>query len=79
MENWIKQVKKMPWHDRARVSDTIKLLLAHDFENLDRQQLKGRENIFRVRIGNYRIIYHDDGRVVTIIEVPRRSDITYNF
>lgn len=79
MEKWRKQIGKMPWNDQVRINAIIALLVAHDFSGLDRKQLKGRENIFRVRVGNYRIIYHDDGKVITIIEIPRKSDVTYNF
>lgn len=79
MEKWRKQLQKMPWYDRARINVVVKLLFARDFSDLDRQQLKGRENVFRVRVGNYRVIYHDDGKTVTIVEIPRRSETTYNY
>lgn len=47
-------------------------------EGLNWKKLKGYENLFRVRIGNYRIIYHDNGKEITVIAVSPKSDTTYN-
>lgn len=40
-------------------------------------KLTGRENQWRVRAGNYRVIYevHDDRLLVLVVEVGHRSEI----
>ena len=77
MEKWKKQLRKIPRSSRDRLYTALTLLLARDFATLDRLQLKGYENIFRIRVGNYRIIYHDDGEEITLKAIPRRDEHTY--
>lgn len=77
MEKWKKQLRKIPRSSRDRIYSALMLLLARDFSTLDRLQLKGYENIFRIRVGNYRIIYHDDGAEITLKAIPRRDESTY--
>lgn len=78
MEQWKKQLRKIPRKHRNRIFSALTLLLARDFSTLDRLQLKGYENIFRIRVGNYRIIYHDDGEAITLKAISRRDENTYH-
>ena len=77
MINIEKQSRKVPKIHRERIGEVIERLVARDFSTLDRRQLKGYENIFRVRVGNYRIIYHDDGGKIIIKAIRRRNEATY--
>ncbi|MDD5103644.1 MAG: type II toxin-antitoxin system RelE/ParE family toxin [Candidatus Peribacteraceae bacterium] len=77
MESWKKQLRKMPRDGRARALAALTLLFARDFGALDRKQLKGYDAIFRIRVGGYRIIYHDDGEKITIKAIRRRNETTY--
>lgn len=77
MEKWKKQLRMIPRSSRDRVFEALMLLLARDFKKLDRLRLKGYQNIFRIRVGNYRIIYHDDGEEITLKAIPRRDENTY--
>ena len=67
----------MPRGDRDRILVALQLLFARDVLTLDRKKLTGYENIFRIRVGNYRIIYHDDGNEITVKAIPRRDENTY--
>lgn len=44
-------------------------------------KLKGSENLFRVRVGPYRIIYtiQDDKLIVLVLEIGDRKDIYKNY
>lgn len=44
------------------------------------KKIKGRENSYRVRVGEYRVVYEiqDKIQTITIIEVVRRTGTTYN-
>lgn len=78
MTNIEKQLRKIPGKYRERVFAAIERLMARDFSVLDRKQLRGHENIFRIRIGNYRIIYFDDGEKIILKAIRRRNESTYH-
>ncbi|MFH0770924.1 MAG: type II toxin-antitoxin system RelE/ParE family toxin [Candidatus Peregrinibacteria bacterium] len=77
MEEWKKQLRKMPYSSRQRVMAALLLLQSRDFGSLDRRQLKGYEHIYRIRIGNYRVIYFDDGARIIFRAIRRRNEATY--
>ena len=72
-----KQLRAIPGKYRERVFMAIERIMVRDFALLDRLQLKGYENFFRIRVGNYRIIYFDDGENVVLKAVRRRDENTY--
>lgn len=72
-----KQLRNVLGKYRERVFAAIERLMARDFSVLDRKQLRGYENIFRIRIGNYRIIYFDDGGKIILKAIRRRDEVTY--
>ena len=40
---------------------------------------KGADNVYRIRVGNYRVVYdvYDSDKLVLILLVTRRSETTY--
>lgn len=70
-----KFIKKIPLTDRERVLKAIYKLP----EGTDVRKLKGNKELYRLRIGTYRIIYTiDNGRlVVIVIDAGNRGQI-YN-
>ena len=73
-----KQLRKIPRPYRERIFDAIEQLMKRDFSVLDRKRLVGYENIFCIRIGNYRVIYYDDGQEIILKAIRRRDEATYN-
>ncbi len=73
-----KQLAKIPWADSVRIRDVIRGLVFYPYGG-DAQKLKGEENIWRRRVGNYRIKYEilKDERVVYVFDVERRTSRTY--
>jgi mRNA-degrading endonuclease RelE of RelBE toxin-antitoxin system len=65
--------------ERSRIEEAIRSLVSGKIVGLDIKKLKGREDIFRVRKGDIRVIYRkaDNGHI-TILHVGRRNDKTYN-
>jgi len=47
-------------------------------KHLPRKKLKGFDCIFRVRVGNYRIIYFDDGEQIIVKAIKKRDESTYH-
>jgi mRNA interferase RelE/StbE len=43
------------------------------------RKIKGTENAYRIRVGSYRVVYklNDADNLVLILQVVRRSEITY--
>ena len=73
----INQLDSLPNDIRNRVKKALYVL--NDAENsrtLDTKKLKGisgRENLFRLRIGNYRVIYFEDVKSFKIIQIIYRG------
>jgi mRNA interferase RelE/StbE len=43
------------------------------------RKIKGADNVYRIRVGNYRVVYdvYDSDKLVLILLVTRRSETTY--
>jgi mRNA interferase RelE/StbE len=43
------------------------------------RKIKGAEKAYRIRVGNYRVVYeiYDNDNLVIILQVVRRSETTY--
>jgi mRNA interferase RelE/StbE len=71
-----KQLRRIAKRDRSRVLDAIEALGTKPRPEGTRK-LQGYEDIYRVRVGKYRIIYEviDDRVVVIVLKVGHRKDI----
>jgi len=72
-----RQLDRIPEPEFGRVASAI-LGLEDDPRPPGCCKLRGLEG-WRIRVGNWRVIYHinDEERVVTIVEVRRRRENTY--
>ena len=70
-----KDFRKIPERDANRLLKAIKLL-AEDPLPSHSKKLKGEE-LFRIRIGNYRVIYsmEDDKMIIAVVKVGHRKDV----
>lgn len=64
-----KSIKRLDTSTRARVIEGIRKLPDGDI-----RKLKGYENDYRLRIGNYRVIYKTDGDTIIISDVLPRGE-----
>ncbi|MGF1677470.1 MAG: type II toxin-antitoxin system RelE/ParE family toxin [Rivularia sp. (in: cyanobacteria)] len=71
-----KELNKLPTDIKNRIDAKI-LTLASNPRLSGVKKLKGIENTYRVRVGEYRVVYeiYDDVLLVTVIKVGHRSDI----
>lgn len=84
--NWVLQVdpvvykflKKMPRYDAERLLAVIEELPADPFRG-DVQKMSGEKNVWRKRVGAYRIRYEliKEEKVVHVFRVERRTSKTY--
>ncbi len=70
-----KFIRKQPPEQQRRILEAVHALP----DEGDRKQLKGHKGLYRLRVGNYRIIYTvDNGRlIVCIVDAGNRGQI-YN-
>lgn len=68
-----KFIDGLPLSERRRIVDAIERLP----EGGDRKRLQGQENLYRLRVGPYRIIYMvDNGQlVIYVVGAGNRGDI----
>jgi mRNA-degrading endonuclease RelE of RelBE toxin-antitoxin system len=73
-----KLLSKLSKKDLQRIQKTIAQITALQLDGLDIKTLKGQSDIFRARVGNYRIIFSiEQNKTTRIISVGRRSEDTY--
>lgn len=71
-----KQFSKLPIDVQQRIQTKINELAIEPRPN-GVKKLQGDDNSYRVRVGDYRVVYEldDDVLIVTVIKVGHRSDI----
>jgi len=71
-----RQIRKLPRSDQVRVLRIIQAL-AIDPRPAGCRKLSGHEDVFRVRIGRYRVLYAIEDRrlVIIVLKVGDRKDI----
>ena len=79
MDKISKFIASLSTKDRQFISEVMVKIRAGNTDNLDIKKLQGYPNIFRVRIGKYRIIcrLHKEYGFI-IVEIKLRNDTTYN-
>ena len=76
-----KEYKKLHKHNKQKIKDTLRMLQINPFsEALQIKKIYGKEHCFRIRVGDYRIIYSIKKRqlIIQIIRIGHRQDI-YRF
>ena len=64
----VKEVQALPKKIQQKVVDAVQLLALNPYtELLQIKKLKGAEDFFRIRIGDYGVIYHVNGKRVQVI------------
>jgi len=79
MDKIQKALEKLTLKEKKKVKEILVKLKKQQLAGLDVKKLKGRDDIFRVRKGQIRIIYKKDQKGdIFILMIERRSDTTYN-
>ena len=78
MDKIKKALEKLTPKEREKIKSILIEIKKNRFKNLDIKKLRGRDDIFRVRKGQIRIVYQVDRRGgIFILTIERRSDTTY--
>lgn len=73
-----KEYQKLPLNVKNKVSDALKMLSINPFlEILNYKKINAKDNNYRIRIGDYRIIYslYNNSLIIRIIRVGHRKDV----
>jgi len=72
----LKSMKQLPLKDLRRIKKKIDEL-AENLPNPSTTKMKGNNPFYKVRSGDYRIIYeiHDDRLVILVVKVGHRKDV----
>ncbi|HSA59335.1 MAG TPA: type II toxin-antitoxin system RelE/ParE family toxin [bacterium] len=76
-----KEFDGLPAKIQPRVLEALQLLSTNPFSELLRfKKLKGAESLYRVRVGDYRIVYEVRGAVllILVIKIGHRKDVYRN-
>jgi len=72
-----KELAKFSTKERQLVKTILLQLRHNNTQGLQITKLKGHPDIFRVRKGRLRIIYHQHDSSIKILAIERRSEKTY--
>jgi mRNA interferase RelE/StbE len=71
-KNAIREIKKFPNHDIQRIKEALKKLPEFPVD-LDVKKLAGTRNIYRVRVGDYRILIELEIHILRVFSVLHRK------
>ena len=74
----LKRIQRLPEADARRIATVVKLLPQNPFFG-DIQKMKGEENVWRRRIGSYRLFFklYPGKRLLLVFHLERRTSTTY--
>ena len=72
-----KILAKLPRKDLIRIQQALKKIQLREFTELDIKMIKGSNETFRVRVGNFRIIFKISGNNIYLIKLDKRNENTY--
>jgi len=72
-----KLLAKLPPKQLAIIKAVLEQILNGNYDGLDIKMLKGQKDIFRVRVGNYRIIFKIVDKQPRVLAIAQRNEKTY--
>ena len=73
----LKELRDIPGHERELIKDRISKLAFFPLARLDVQKLMGYDAVYRLRVGDYRVIFEYDkgNRLIKILKVGKRENV----
>lgn len=74
-----REFRKLPPQEQQRISVSIDRLIVNPYPP-GSQKVQGHSDLFRIRVGNYRVIYdiQDDILIVLVVRIGHRRDVYRN-
>jgi len=73
-----KEFKRLPEKVRSKTLEALRFLSQNPYSDLlNIKKLKGAEQLYRIRIGDYRVVYEvrSDVLLIVVIKVGHRSEV----
>lgn len=77
MDKIEKALAKLSEKERKKIKQALEKLFSGDAKGLDIKRLKDRSDIFRLRVGDLRIIYRVVKDKIFVLAISRRNEKTY--
>lgn len=77
MDRITKFLKRLSAKEQTKMLKVVADIIAGDTAQYDSKKLKGHANLYRIRVGDIRIIYLELGKERNLIAMDRRSEKTY--
>ncbi len=74
-----KFLAKVTGKEKKILAGIIEKIIDKNLKGLDVKKLAGYDNIFRVRKGDFRIVFKTTKTDIKILFIDKRSDTTYSF
>ncbi len=70
-----KQIRSLPFHIKKKIDELIDHLKEDPLpaKRYDLKKIRGKKDVYRIRIGNYRVIYKIQNDVIIILLVIQRK------
>jgi len=78
MDKIAKALNKLTNKEQTKIKNILIKIKSGNIYGFDFKKLKNKNNIYRIRSGNIRIIFKKEKTEIKILAIERRSDITYN-
>lgn len=78
MDKITKFLQRLTKKECTRVTQAMIDIIAGEFGGYNHKKMKGHANLYRVRVGDIRIVYLELKRERRIVLVARRNDATYH-
>lgn len=73
-----KEYDKLPQGVKAKINEVLSVLSRNPYsELLNIKKLKGEDSLFRVRLGDYRVVYLIENKklIIVVIKIGHRKDV----
>ena len=77
MDKIKKLLQKLSSQEKTKIKNILLKVDKGNLEDLDIKKLKGKQNIFRIRKGNLRIIFYKINNSIRVLTIERRGSKTY--
>lgn len=72
-----KLLQKLDHKTRTQLEQVLAQLISGQLSGLDIKKIKGSADIYRIRVGTYRIIFSQTDGKIRLIDIAKRDERTY--
>lgn len=77
MDKIDKALRRLSEKERASLKVLLERIIRKETKGLDIKKLRGRDDIYRARKSDLRVIYRVEGKRIYLLAIERRNDTTY--